>query len=64
MTEQHSLSDARRDLSRLVREAESGNAVKITRHGEPVAVLIDHSEFERLTSARPGGELACPAHHS
>ena len=54
MTEQRSIAEARRNLPTLVREAENGNAVSLTRRGEPVAVLIGHREFERLTLNRRG----------
>lgn len=53
MTRQHSISEARKDLSSLVREAESGKAVQLTRRGEPVAVLLGRRQYERLTSYRP-----------
>lgn len=49
MSDRHSIADARSNLPRLVREAESGKTVELTRRGEPVAVLIGHREFERLT---------------
>ena len=54
MTYRHSISVARSSLSRLVREAERGKAVELTRRGEPVAVLIGHQQFERLTSRYRG----------
>lgn len=50
MTDRHSIADARSNLPRLVREAERGKAVELTRRGEPVAVLIGRRQFERLTS--------------
>ena len=40
MARQHSIAEARSSLPSLVREAESGKAVELTRRGEPVAVLI------------------------
>ena len=52
MTEQHSIATARRNLPTLVREAENGTSVELTRRGEPVAVLIGRREFQRLTSGR------------
>ena len=54
MNEQRSIAEARRNFPTLVREAENGKAVELTRRGEPVAVLIGHREFERLTSNRRG----------
>ncbi len=50
MTDRHSIAEARSNLPRLVREAERGKAVELTRRGEPVAVLIGRRQFERLTS--------------
>lgn len=49
MSDRHSIAQARSNLPRLVREAEQGKAVELTRRGEPVAVLIGRREFERLT---------------
>lgn len=46
-----SIGEARRNFSSLVREAENGRAVRITRCGKPVAVLIGNREFERHASA-------------
>jgi len=50
MSEQHSIAEARMKLPRLVREAESGIAVELTRRGEGVAVLIGRKQYERLVS--------------
>ena len=52
MTSEYSIAEARRSLPTLIRDAESGTAVRFTRRGKPVAVLIGHREFERLTSRR------------
>ena len=40
ITDRQSIAEARRNLPSLIREAESGKAVELTRRGEPVAVLI------------------------
>ena len=50
MSEQHSIAEARSKLPQLVREAEAGKAVELTRRGEGVAVLIGRKEYERLVS--------------
>ena len=47
-----SIAEARRNLPTLVRKAEAGNALELTRRGQPVAILLGCSEFERLTSGR------------
>ena len=52
--DRHSIADARRNLPSLVRDAENGKAVELTRRGEPVAVLLGRPSFERLTSGRRG----------
>ncbi len=54
MADRHSIAEARRNLPSLVRDAESGKAVELTRRGEPVAVLVGRREFERLSSGRQG----------
>ena len=54
MTDKHSIADARRNLPGLIREAEQGKTVELTRRGKPVAVLIGRSEFERLAAGRRG----------
>jgi prevent-host-death family protein len=51
MTDRHSIAEARSNLPKLVREAEHGKAVELTRRGEPVAVLIGRRQFEQLTSS-------------
>ena len=50
MGEQHSIAEARSKLPQLVREAENGKAVALTRRGEGVAVLIGRKQYERLVS--------------
>lgn len=50
MADRHSIADARSRLPQLVREAESGKAIELTRRGEGVAVLIGRKEYQRLTA--------------
>ena len=54
MTDRHSIAEARRNLPALIREAENGKEVELTRRGEPVAILISHRAFNHLTSIRRG----------
>ena len=54
MAKQHSIAEARNSLPSLVRAAESGKAVELTRRGEPVAVLIGRRQYERLTMKHRG----------
>jgi len=49
MAKQQSIAQARNSLPTLVREAESGSAIRLTRHGEPVAVLLGSRYYEQLT---------------
>jgi prevent-host-death family protein len=41
------------NLPDLVREAESGKPVEITRRGESVAILLGRKEYERLSFRSP-----------
>ena len=50
MSERRSISEARSNLPKLVREPERGRKVELTRRGEPVAVLIGLRQLERITS--------------
>lgn len=52
MADKHSIAEARRNLPKLVRVAEEGTAVELTRRGKPVAVLIGWQRFERFRSSR------------
>jgi prevent-host-death family protein len=52
MAKRHSIAEARSSLPSLVREAESGKPVELTRRGEPVAVLVGRQQYMRLTSGR------------
>lgn len=52
MTEKHSIAEARRNLPQLIRDAERGKTVELTRRGEPVAVLVGRRTFERLAAGR------------
>jgi prevent-host-death family protein len=50
MPKQHSIAEARSNLPQLVRQAESGEPIELTRRGESVAVLIGRKQYERLAS--------------
>jgi prevent-host-death family protein len=52
MSKRYSIADARRNLPTLVREAESGADVQLTRRGRPVAVVVSLKEYERLKAPR------------
>lgn len=52
MSDRHSISEARGNLPKLVREVERGKAVELTRRGEAVAVLLGCRQYERLIGRR------------
>ena len=54
MVEKHSIAEARRNLPRLIRAAEHGKTVELTRRGESVAVLLGRRTFEQLSAGRRG----------
>jgi len=54
VAKRRSIAEARTHLPSLVREVESGEAVELTRRGEPVAVLIGRRHYARLTSKHRG----------
>ena len=54
MTENYSIADARHNFPTLVREAENGKVVGLTRRGRPVAMLIGQRHYEQLASNYQG----------
>ena len=48
-----SVAEARQNFARLIRRAQQGKAIEITRRGESVAVLLSASEYLSLTGERP-----------
>jgi len=50
----HSIAEARSKLPSLIRKAEQGIAVMLSRRGKQVAVLLGWREYERLTSEYDG----------
>lgn len=48
MLEEVPIADAKNNLTKLVHRAELGEAVRITRRGRPVAVLISEAEYDHL----------------
>ena len=50
MTRGHSIAELRQRLARLVRNAESGDSVQITRRGKPVAILMGLRKYQQLVS--------------
>jgi len=52
-SKRYSVAEVRQNFARLIRSAEGGKAIEITRHGEPVAVLLSAAEYLALTGERP-----------
>ena len=47
-----SVAEARQDFAGLIKRAQQGNAIEITRRGEPVAVLLSTAEYSALKGER------------
>ena len=54
MTEKYSIADARHNFPALVREAENGKVVGLTRRGKLVAMLIGERLYEQLATSYQG----------
>src|SRR5262245_61162365 len=50
---EYSIAKARNQLARIVHQAERGSPIKITRRGEPVAILLATRKYEDLTRSTP-----------
>ena len=53
MSRRHSIAEARNHLPELVRQAESGKPVELTRRGEPVAELKNYTAMKDRMLKRP-----------
>jgi prevent-host-death family protein len=54
MTNQFSIAEAKNKLPSLVHAVEKGPAVKLTRHGRPVAVLLSIRAYEYMQGKSDG----------
>jgi antitoxin Phd len=54
MEEQFTIADAKNKLPSIIHAVETGQAVKLTRHGKPVAVLLSIKEYQRLNRKKEG----------
>ena len=64
MSKNRSVSEVKAKLSEYIREAQRGEPVVITRHGQAIAALVGSDELqtlERLRSAGPEGGLVSVA---
>jgi len=50
MSTRRSIAEARSDLPQLIRHAEAGETIELTRRGESVAVLLGREQYERLAA--------------
>jgi prevent-host-death family protein len=55
MARRRAIGDDKGALATLVREAEGGTPIELTRNGRPVAVLVSVDEFKRLQNGRTEG---------
>jgi len=46
------IREAKSKLSSLIEQAEKGKAVRLTRRGKPVAVIVSDQEYERLAAGQ------------
>jgi prevent-host-death family protein len=54
MSSRYSIAEARDRLARLIKEAEKGAPVQLTRRGKPVAVLVSMSDYQKLRNSGIG----------
>lgn len=52
MDKTYSIAEARNDLSGVVREAEAGRPVTLSRRGKAVAVVVSARDYSRLAPRR------------
>ena len=48
-----SIYEARNNFSALVKTAEEGEVVELTRYDKPVAVIISYAEYEQMENKEP-----------
>lgn len=54
MADECTIAEAKNRLPAIIHAVEQGHAVKLTRHGHPVAVLLSIEEYERLSRRKEG----------
>lgn len=50
MKEQYSTQQLNSHLPKVLKQIEQGNSIEITKKGEPFAVILSASEYQRLTA--------------
>lgn len=43
------IAEAKNNLSQLIHQLESDDAIHLTRHGKPVAVMLSEANYQKLT---------------
>ena len=56
------LQEAKNNLSKLIKQAATGEAQVVTVHGKPTAVVLSAEEYLRLTQSRRGKLTAALLH--
>ena len=54
MEKQYTIVDAKNKLPSFIHYVETGQTVKLTRYGKPVAVLLSIKDYKRLSRKREG----------
>ena len=54
MEDFYTISEAKNKLTSLIHRVEKGPAIKLTRHGRPVAVLLSLREYESISRKSRG----------
>jgi len=45
----NTIAEAKNNLSQLIHQLESDEAIHLTRHGKPVAVMLSEANYQKLT---------------
>jgi prevent-host-death family protein len=48
------IAEAKNNLSQLIHQLESDEAIHLTRHGKPVAVMLSEANYQKLTQKNKG----------
>jgi prevent-host-death family protein len=54
MENQYTIADAKNKLPAIIHSVETGQAVKLTRHGRPVAILMSIKDYQRISLKKEG----------
>lgn len=54
MENQYTIANAKNKLPAIIHSVETGQAVKLTRHGRPVAVLMSIKDYQRFNRKKEG----------